>query len=56
MKKLLNRHFGYGPLPRRPLLPMGDDRAAEVFASAHLARLLALEEELRKAGDTQAST
>ncbi len=43
MKKLLSRRFGYGPLPRGPLLPMTDDQAEEVWSNPHLKRLLELE-------------
>ncbi|OKL63407.1 hypothetical protein UA08_01770 [Talaromyces atroroseus] len=40
MKKLLNRHFGYGDKPRRPLLPMADDKAQAVFEDPFLTALL----------------
>lgn len=43
MKKLLNRRFGYGALPRRPLLPMSDAKADDVFSDLYLTRLLELE-------------
>lgn len=47
MKKLLQKHFGYGPLPRRPLLPMTDKQAEEVWANPYLAKLLELEISLK---------
>lgn len=40
MKKLLNRQFGYSPLPRRPLLPMTNDEATPMFAHQFLNELL----------------
>lgn len=43
MKRLLNRAFGYGILPRRPLLPMDDSKAEEIFSDVRLQRLLDLE-------------
>ncbi|EEA23371.1 hypothetical protein TMatcc_002231 [Talaromyces marneffei ATCC 18224] len=43
MKKLLNQHFGYGDKPRRPLLPMSDEKANEFFASPFLKALLEAE-------------
>ena len=49
MKKLLNRTFGCGALPRRPLLPMDDEKAEEVFSDARLVKLLDLEASLRSA-------
>jgi hypothetical protein len=50
MKKLLNRHFGYGSLPRRPLLEMGDEQFASVLSSEHFNKLLELEESLKSGG------
>lgn len=50
MKKLLNHHFGYGSLPRRPLLPMSDEQFASVLSSEYFNRLLELEETLKSGG------
>lgn len=47
MKKLLNRTFGYGALPRRPLLPMSDHQIEEVFSNIHVKKLLELEDSLK---------
>jgi hypothetical protein len=40
MKKLLKQHYGYSDKPRRPLLPMSDEKAKEFFASPFLKDLL----------------
>jgi hypothetical protein len=47
MKKLLNHHFGYGSLPRRPLLPMSDEQFTSVLSSEQFTKLLELEESLK---------
>lgn len=46
MKKLLNRHFGYGDKPRRPLLPMDDQTADKAFDNQFFKALLSLEASL----------
>jgi 4-hydroxy-2-oxoglutarate aldolase len=40
MKKLLQQQFGYSDKPRRPLLPMSDEKAREMFLSPFLKNLL----------------
>lgn len=46
MKKLLNRRFGYGDKPRRPLTPMAEEKAQAVFDDVFFKSLLEVEASL----------
>ena len=46
MKQILNRRFGYGAHPRRPLLPMEDGEATDLAQRPELLALIAEEEAL----------
>ncbi|KAL4954526.1 hypothetical protein BDW69DRAFT_183421 [Aspergillus filifer] len=46
MKKILNRHFGYGERPRLPLLPMTNAAVEQVFRNQHWNALLEKEDQL----------
>lgn len=45
MKQILHRFFGYGKMPRRPLLPMADEEVDDLLANEYLVKIL--EEENR---------
>lgn len=45
MKQILHRMFGYGTLPRRPLLPMMDEKVDALLANEYIVSVL---EEERK--------
>jgi len=44
MKQILHRKFGYGKLPRRPLMPMSENAADVVLANRYLMRVFEEEE------------
>jgi hypothetical protein len=44
MKMLLHKQFGYGRLPRRPLLPSSEESAASWFKNPLLLNILKEEE------------
>jgi L-threo-3-deoxy-hexylosonate aldolase len=46
MKKLLNRRFGYGDKPRRPLTPMAEEKVQEVLDNVFFKSLLEVEASL----------
>jgi hypothetical protein len=45
MKQILHCLFGYGKMPRRPLLPMPDETVDPIFANEYVVNVL---EEERK--------
>ena len=45
MKQILHRSFGYGKMPRRPLLVMPDEMVDAIFANEYM--LSVLEEEAK---------
>lgn len=49
-KFLLDKLYGYGGLPRKPLPPIDADAAAALWAHPHTAALVALERELSGKG------
>lgn len=46
IKLMLNRLFGYSPLPRRPLLPMDESKGDEIMKAESIRSLLEFEESL----------
>lgn len=46
MKKILNRRFGYGDKPRRPLSPMAEDKVQAVLDGVFFKSLLDVEASL----------
>lgn len=40
MKQILHRIFGFGKMPRRPLLPVMDEKVDAIFENDYLIRVL----------------
>jgi 4-hydroxy-2-oxoglutarate aldolase len=46
MKQILHRKFGCGKNPRRPLLPMSEEKAEALMGNEWIVRLMGEEEKL----------
>lgn len=47
MHGLLHELFGYGPNPRRPILPMSAEKSVEILGKPEIQTLLHLEKNLK---------